>query len=60
MRGSERRHRTTRRHAASTNNGVTPQEIVEALIHIEAYAGAARAFDGYRVAREVFAETAAG
>ncbi|MFE5916284.1 carboxymuconolactone decarboxylase family protein [Streptomyces sp. NPDC056468] len=40
------------------NNGVTPEEIVEAFIHIEAYAGAARAFDSYRVAREVFAETA--
>ncbi|MFE5888422.1 carboxymuconolactone decarboxylase family protein [Streptomyces sp. NPDC002285] len=42
------------------NNGVTPEEIVEAFIHIEAYAGAARAFDSYRVAREVFAETASG
>ncbi|MFF5478535.1 carboxymuconolactone decarboxylase family protein [Streptomyces sp. NPDC012935] len=42
------------------NNGVTPEEIVEAFIHIEAYAGAARAFDSYRVAREVFAETATG
>ncbi|GAB3159506.1 carboxymuconolactone decarboxylase family protein [Microbispora hainanensis] len=38
------------------NNGVTPEEIVEAFVHIEAYAGAARAFDGYRVAREVFQE----
>ncbi|MEV7001424.1 carboxymuconolactone decarboxylase family protein [Streptomyces sp. NPDC093982] len=42
------------------NNGVTPEEIVEAFIHIEAYAGAARAFDSYRVAREVFAGTATG
>ncbi|MGW6736669.1 carboxymuconolactone decarboxylase family protein [Streptomyces sp. NPDC055013] len=41
-------------------NGVTQEEIVEAFIHIEAYAGAARAFDSYRVAREVFAETASG
>ena len=41
------------------NNGVTPEEIVEAFIQIEAYAGAARAFDSYRVAREVFAERAA-
>ena len=38
------------------NNGVTPAEIVEAFIQLEAYAGAARAFDSYRVAREVFAE----
>lgn len=40
------------------NNGVTPAEIVEAFIQLEAYAGAARAFDSYRVAREVFAERA--
>jgi hypothetical protein len=26
------------------------------FIHLEAYAGAARAFDSYQVAREVFAE----
>ena len=38
------------------NSGVTPEEIVEAFIQIEAYAGAARAFDSYRIAREVFAE----
>lgn len=40
------------------NNGVTKEEIVELFIHIEAYAGAARAFDSYQIAREVFAETA--
>jgi 4-carboxymuconolactone decarboxylase len=40
------------------NNGVTKDEIVEAFIHLEAYAGAARAFDSYQVALEVFAETA--
>ncbi len=38
------------------NNGVTPEEIVEAFIHIEAYAGAARAFDSYAIAQQVFAE----
>ncbi|MFL6163502.1 MAG: carboxymuconolactone decarboxylase family protein [Jatrophihabitantaceae bacterium] len=38
------------------NNGVTPDEIVELFIHLEAYAGAARAFDSYQVALEVFAE----
>ncbi|MFI5713631.1 carboxymuconolactone decarboxylase family protein [Kribbella sp. NPDC051620] len=41
------------------NNGVTPEEIVEAFIQLEAYAGAARAFEGYQVALEVFAEKAA-
>ena len=38
------------------NNGVSPAQIVEAFIQIEAYAGAARAFDSYRIAREVFGE----
>ena len=38
------------------NNGVTRDEIVEVFIHLEAYAGAARAFDSYQVALEVFAE----
>jgi 4-carboxymuconolactone decarboxylase len=37
------------------NNGVTTDEIVELFIHLEAYAGAARAFDSYQVALEVFA-----
>jgi alkylhydroperoxidase/carboxymuconolactone decarboxylase family protein YurZ len=40
------------------NNGVTKEEIVELFIHLEAYAGAARAFDSYQIALEVFAETA--
>jgi alkylhydroperoxidase/carboxymuconolactone decarboxylase family protein YurZ len=38
------------------NNGVTREEIVELFIHIEAYAGSARAFDSYQIARAVFAE----
>jgi 4-carboxymuconolactone decarboxylase len=38
------------------HNGVTKDEIVELFIHLDAYAGAARAFDSYQVAREVFAE----
>jgi 4-carboxymuconolactone decarboxylase len=38
------------------NNGVTPEEIVEVFIHIAAYAGAGRAFDGYQVAQQVFQE----
>ena len=41
------------------NQGVTPEEIVEAFIHIAAYAGVARAFEGYGVAAEVFAERTA-
>jgi alkylhydroperoxidase/carboxymuconolactone decarboxylase family protein YurZ len=40
------------------NSGVTKEEIVELFIHLEAYAGAARAFDSYQIAAEVFAETA--
>lgn len=40
------------------HNGVTPEEIVEAFIHIEAYAGAARAFESYQIAVQVFAEAA--
>ena len=39
------------------NTGVTKEEIVEAFIQIEAYAGASRAFASYQVAQEVFAET---
>ncbi|WP_078660772.1 carboxymuconolactone decarboxylase family protein [Streptomyces sp. NRRL B-24484] len=38
------------------NSGVTPEEVVEVFVHLEAYAGAARAFDGYRIALQVFAE----
>jgi Uncharacterized homolog of gamma-carboxymuconolactone decarboxylase subunit len=38
------------------NNGVTKDEVVELFIHLEAYAGAARAFDSYQVALAVFAE----
>jgi 4-carboxymuconolactone decarboxylase len=38
------------------NNGVTKEAIVEAFIQIEAYAGAARAFDSYQIAAQVFAE----
>ena len=38
--------------------GVTREEIVELFIHLEAYAGAARAFDSYEVALAVFAESA--
>jgi 4-carboxymuconolactone decarboxylase len=41
------------------NSGVTPEEIVETFIHVEAYAGAARAFDSYEVALQVFEERAA-
>ncbi|MFF3446899.1 carboxymuconolactone decarboxylase family protein [Streptomyces sp. NPDC002667] len=40
------------------NNGATPEEIAEVFIQIAAYAGAARAFEGYRIASQVFAEVA--
>jgi 4-carboxymuconolactone decarboxylase len=40
------------------NSGVTPEEIVEAFIHLAAYVGVARAFDSYAIAAEVFAERA--
>jgi 4-carboxymuconolactone decarboxylase len=39
--------------------GVTTEEIVEAFIDIAVYAGAARAFDSYAAAQQVFAETPA-
>ena len=38
------------------NSGVTKDEIVELFIHLLAYAGAARAFEGYQIAMAVFAE----
>ena len=38
------------------HSGVTTDEIVELFIHLEAYDGAARAFDSYQIALEVFAE----
>ncbi len=40
------------------HNGVTKEEIVDLFIHLEAYAGAARAFDSYQIALEIFAEDA--
>jgi 4-carboxymuconolactone decarboxylase len=39
------------------NAGVTKAEIVELFIHLEAYAGAARAFETYQIAMQVFAES---
>jgi 4-carboxymuconolactone decarboxylase len=42
------------------NAGVTREEVVELFIHLEAYAGAARAFDSYQVVLAVFAERAGG
>ncbi|RKR92512.1 4-carboxymuconolactone decarboxylase [Micromonospora pisi] len=38
------------------NVGVTKDQIVDLFIHLEAYAGAARAFDTYQVAVAVFGE----
>jgi alkylhydroperoxidase/carboxymuconolactone decarboxylase family protein YurZ len=39
------------------NSGITKEEIVGLFIHLEAYAGAARAFDSYQVTLAVFAES---
>jgi 4-carboxymuconolactone decarboxylase len=39
------------------HNGVSKDEIVDLFIHLEAYAGAARAFEMYQIAIEVFTET---
>jgi alkylhydroperoxidase/carboxymuconolactone decarboxylase family protein YurZ len=50
--------RSTATATANRPQGVTKDEIVELFIHLKAYAGAARAFDSYQVALEVFAETA--
>jgi alkylhydroperoxidase/carboxymuconolactone decarboxylase family protein YurZ len=36
---------------------VSMDEVVELFIHLEAYAGAARAFDSYQIALAVFADT---
>ncbi len=38
------------------NNGVTREEIVEIFIQLAAYAGVARAFEGYGIAVQVFQE----
>jgi alkylhydroperoxidase/carboxymuconolactone decarboxylase family protein YurZ len=42
------------------HNGVSKEEVVELFIHLEAYAGAARAFDSYQIALAVFAESGPG
>lgn len=41
------------------NNGVTKEEIREILIHAAVYCGAPAAMDGFRIAKEVFAEEGA-
>ncbi|GAB3946442.1 hypothetical protein GCM10027614_39990 [Micromonospora vulcania] len=38
------------------NNGATKEEVVEVFLQVAAYAGVARAFDGYQVAAQVFGE----
>jgi 4-carboxymuconolactone decarboxylase len=38
------------------HNGVTKEQIAETFVQIAAYAGVARAFEGYRIAAQVFAE----
>jgi 4-carboxymuconolactone decarboxylase len=42
------------------NSGVTEEEIIELFIHLEAYAGAARAFDSYQITLAAFAESDGG
>ncbi len=44
------------RGGALTNGGVTREEIREILLQVAIYAGAPAAVDGFRVAREAFAE----
>ena len=39
------------------NSGVSKDEIVDLFIDLEAYAGAARAFEMYQIAIEAFTET---
>lgn len=39
------------------NNGVTPEEIVEILLHAGIYCGFPAAVEGFRVAQEVFKES---
>ncbi|WBB65991.1 carboxymuconolactone decarboxylase family protein [Micromonospora sp. WMMD812] len=41
-------------------SGATKEEIVEVFLQIAAYAGVARAFDGYQVAAQVFEEDSHG
>lgn len=40
------------------NNGATPEEIREVLLHAAVYCGAPLAVDGFRVAQEVMADVA--
>ncbi len=39
------------------NSGISKDEIVDLFIHLDAYAGAARAFEMYQIAIEAFTET---
>ena len=41
---------------AAINNGLTPDEIGEVLLQAAVYCGVAAAEDGFRIAREAFAE----
>lgn len=41
----------------AVNAGATKEEIVEVFVQLAVYAGVARAFEGYQVAAEVFAES---
>ena len=52
--GAERELRT--HIAGALNHGATTDEIEELILHVSAYAGYPRAFDGMRVALPIFAE----
>ncbi|WP_199257742.1 4-carboxymuconolactone decarboxylase [Paracoccus binzhouensis] len=41
---------------ATANTGATPQDVLEALLHVAIYAGVPRANHAIRIAKETFAE----
>lgn len=45
---------------ATANTGATPEEVMEALLHVAIYAGVPRANSAIRIAKEIFAEREAG
>jgi len=41
---------------ATANTGASPDDVMEALLHVAVYAGAPRANHAIRIARETYAE----
>lgn len=41
---------------ATANTGATPEDVLEALLHVAIYAGVPRANHAIRIAKETFAE----